>query len=177
MSNRFEGLKKDAEQSKKNLVHYFQDIDKGSMMPTWYNPSHLEEENDWIRRAKGQMDQNLVPHDDVMRLKAELKLRENKVKKILQSRMETEKRIEKNKDESFSRYKELEEKIKESMPSRDEMFHVDGKHGMRARRVDPRIEAETEIYRKHLVREWKIIGKVIGENTNIERLRKGRASS
>jgi hypothetical protein len=169
-------LKKDADQAKKDYAHYFQSIDRGGTMPTWYNQAHIEEENDWIKRAQKQLEQNLVPQDDILNIKAQLKIREKRLKSVLASRMETEKLILKNKDKSYAEYKELGEKIGNSMFSHDEMHYVSGKHGQRARVISPREEAEREIHRKHLVKKYKILGKVLGEDTNIERLRKGRDS-
>lgn len=167
-------LRKEAEKSKKNYAHYFQPIDKGSSMPTWYNPAFVMEENTWLTRAKRELDQNLVPQDEILQLKAQIRMREKKVKDILASQMKTEEMIKKNKDAAYNRYKELGDTIADSMFTRDEMFYVDGKHGMRARKISPRDEADREHYRKHLVKEWKIIGKALGEDTNIEGLRKGR---
>jgi len=89
------------------------------------------------------------------------------------SKDESEKHINMDKDKSFKRYKEVEEEIKESLFTRDEMHHRD-EHSRRHRTVDPREEAERGQYRNNLIKEYQIRGRLLGENTNVEQLRRGR---
>ena len=173
MSTGLQILEKEGKKSKKNLAHYFNPIDKGSSKPAWYYSAQIDEEKEWIRRAERELKEQTIPMEKIAELKVQLKVRKDKYEEIMKSKDASEKLVNTDKDKAFKRHTELEEIIKESMFTRDEMHYRD-KHGRRHRTVDPREEAERGIHRNHLIKEYTILGRLLGENTNIEALRRGR---
>uniref|UniRef100_A0A6M3LP90 Uncharacterized protein n=1 Tax=viral metagenome TaxID=1070528 RepID=A0A6M3LP90_9ZZZZ len=171
-----EQLEKESSKSEKNIAHYFKPVDKGSSMPSWYYRSQVEEELEWVKRAERQLKDDLIPQENKLTVKTELKAKKQRLKEISDARNEVEDKILAkgvNKDKAWARHKELGELIAESMFTRDEMFHRDP-HGKKHRVIDPREEADRTPFRNKLIKEYKILGRILGENSNPERLRKGR---
>jgi len=173
MATGLQELEKASKKSKKELAHFFQPIDKGSSKPSWYYTAQVEEEQDWIRMAERQLKEQLVPTEKIAELKQQLSIRKGKFEKIMLSKDAANSHVKIDKDKAAKRHQELEETIKQSMFSRDEMFHRD-QHGQRHRTVDPREEADRGQFRNRLIKEYKVLGRLLGENTNIEQLRRGR---
>ena len=167
-SNRnIQDLAKESQRAKKNLVHYFSPVDKGSSMPSWYYKVQMDEQEEWLRVNERQLKEGLIPQEKVMLTKEEIAKRKDRLKEIREARRVVEEMILKDKDKSKKRYDELSETLADSYFTRDEMFHKP------SRMVDPRMEAERSRERNDIVKEWKIIGAVLGETTNPEHLRKG----
>jgi len=173
MSTGLQELEKESKKSKKNIAPYFKEIDKGSSMPSWVYEPHIEEEQEFIRRSERELKEQTVPVERMPELKMQLKVRKDKLEKVMQSKDEAYKIVNSDKDKALKRHKELEEKITDSMFSRDEMHYRDT-HGRRHRTVNPRDEADRGQHRNALIKEYRILGHVLGENTNVEALRKGR---
>ena len=167
-SNRnIQNLAKESNKSTKNLVHYFKPIDKGSSMPAWYYKAQMEEQEEWLRVNERQLKDGLIPQEKIRDVKEELKKRKDRLNEIRSAFKEVEDIILKDKDKAKKRYDELSAVLEDSYFTRDEMFHKP------SRMVDPRMEAERVSHRNDIVKEWKIIGAVLGETTNPEHLRKG----
>ena len=158
-------FKKKATQAKNEMAHFFQPIDKGSSMPSWYYERHIEEENEWIKRNRNQLDRGLIPPDKIEMLKSELKAREVRLGHINEAEKTVKDLILADKDKAKKRFDRLAEAIAESMPTRDEMNHV-------PKLIDPRKEAERMPHRDKLVKLYKVYGRVLGEYVNVEALRR-----
>lgn len=161
-------FQEEAVKASENVEHFFKPIDKGSSMPSWYYDRQVEEENEWIKNAEKQLADNLIPQDKIIPIKAELQTKKIRFEKIKEAHEDAKELVNKDPDAFVKRRKELADLIKQSMFTRDEMFHRP------ARSVDPRHEAERSQLRNGLVKEWKIIGYLLGESTNVEALRKGK---
>ena len=159
------GFIKKANQTKVNLVHFFNPIDKGSSMPSWYYTAQMEHEEEDIARAQNQLKRNLVPQDKIERLRVELRAKEKRLEKIREAQKKVKTEIMKDKDGAVKRFKQLEADIADSMPTRDEMHH-------KPKLVDPRLEADRLPHRSALIKEYKILGHFLGEYVIVEALRR-----
>lgn len=157
-----------AQESKANVAHFFKPVDKGSAMPSWYNSVHMEELEERVKAKEKQLDADLVPKDKIMRVRAELQSERARLNEIKAAKTSVANMVGKDKDRYAKRFKELSEEIAESFYTRDEMFRKD-----KNRSASPRAEAERMAHRNYLVQEWKILGRCLEEDTNVERLRKG----
>ena len=172
MSNRnIHKLEKESAKSKEIISHWFKPVDKGSSMPSWYYKQQVEEEHDWIATAEKQLRDDLVPTERIREVKAELRNRKERHEQILAANRDVKKEISGNaalRDKAAKRFGELAEIIKDSLFTRDEMFNKP------TRLASPRDEAERTQFRNNVIKEYKIIGSILGEDSNPERLRKGR---
>lgn len=167
-------LETESKRSKKNIAHYFKPVDKGSSMPSWYYREQVSEELEWINRAERQLRDDLVPQENKLAINTELKAKKKRLKEITEAKSDVETKIMgKDKDKAWARHKELGEIIAESMFTRDEMFHRDT-HGRKHRTIDAREEAARTPFRNNIIKEYKILGRILGENSNPERLRRGK---
>lgn len=157
---------KKGEESKGNLVHFFKTVDRGSSMPSWYYTAQMEEEQDWIRRAESQLEENLIPAENVRDIKMQLRARKQKYEQIREAWDECKKLVNGDKDRYKARLDELKETIADSLFTRDQMFHKP------TRQIDPRWEADRIPVRNHMIKEAKIIARLLGEEYSTEQLRK-----
>lgn len=154
-----------ANKAKGNVAHFFRPVDKGSSMPSWYYGRQVEEEESWIENAEMQLKRNLVPTEKIERLRAELRARKTRLDEIRKAKKEIKDEILTDPDKAKKRFDKLADIIAESMPTRDEMMH-------KPKLVDPRIEAERLVHRNSLVKEYKLLGHILGEPVNVEALRR-----
>ncbi len=171
MTNRnIHRLEKDSKKSKEAISHWFKDVDKGSSMPSWYYKQQVAEEREWIQVAERQLKDDLVPTERIREIKAELRKRKSRYDQITAAERDVAKEIAGNgalKDKAAKRFEELGGIIENSLYSRDEMFNKP------TRLASPREEAERIRFRNSIIKEYKILGAVLGEDSNPERLRKG----
>ena len=160
-------IEKVSKQAEKDLVHYFKPVDKGASMPSWYNETQVDEMQEKVKDIERILRENRVSNPDSIReLKKTLEINKARLKEILSAKAEIEADLNKNKDVAVKRYKELEETIKEYQPTRDEMFNKP------SRVVDPRQFAIVDKFMTNVVRQYKILGRLLGENSNPELLRR-----
>lgn len=178
-------------------TRFFGDVDRGnkgtvtSEFPAWYFETHLdnlkEERNSLIRR----MERGEIPPDNVPYHKAEAEAMREKIEEI-ESSQPTMSDQERMKLQKY--HKELSGKISESLYTRSEqMMGTANAHEEARRMVQPcvslspplrsmakecnvRISKDFKVSRNGAIKIWKIIGKLIGEGTNVEGLRRDKAT-
>ena len=161
-----------------------------SEYPAWYFETHLanmkEERESLIRR----IERGEVPHDSVPQTTAEARAMKERIDQIESSRPELS---DAELDELRVLRNELSQKISDAMFSRSEMMMGTASAHEEARRmiqpvisISPKVKGlastcnvrmvGSKISRNDATKIWKIIGKLIGEGTNVEGLRKDRAT-
>lgn len=162
--------------------------DKGkivSQVPAWAMDAHIDELKEGIASKKRAIERGQIDADQVPRTKAEIHREETRLKDIINSKPKI---TAKTKDELAKAYTDLGVQIKESMFSRDEMMKGLASAGEEARRmitpiikVDPKLAEACGVktYRGKVSRNgasqiFKIVGKTIGDVTNVEYLRPDR---
>ena len=164
-NNTLASFERKANRAKKEMAHFFQPIDKGSSMPSWYYERQIEEEEEWIKKNRNQLERQLVPPDKIEMLRSELKAREIRLSQIDEAEKTVKDMILADKDKAKKRFDSLAEAIADSMPTRDEMNHV-------PKLIDPRKEAERMPHRDKLVKLYKVYGRILEEPVNVEALRR-----
>lgn len=156
-----------------------------SAYPAWYFDAHLEEMKEEIDRKKRDLARGVIPPSEIEYAKEELRKQEDRYREILASKP---KLSGKEKDDLYKVYKELQDQIIDSMPTYTEMMkgHADpheearrmttpiisvGRHSELFEALNIRVEGN-KVTRNAASRAFKIIGKVLGERTNIEALRR-----
>lgn len=160
-----------------------------SEFPAWYFETQLdlmvEERASLVRRVeRGQ-----VPPDNVPYAKQEISAMQERIDEIKNSRPE----IRDNERTMLQKYhKELSSKISEAMFTRSEMMmgtasaHEEAKRMVQpmiaisvplramAKQCNVEIGKGSKISRNDATKIWKILGRLIGEGTNVEGLRRDR---
>lgn len=162
-----------------------EDGDIASEYPAFYFPTHLRELRDEVAKAEQQIELNLVPPSELPYAKNDLKRSKKRLEEIENSMPKIK---GKEKDEMAALYKSLEGQISDSMYSRTQMKKGLADVHEEARRMsEPIIKIGIEgkffenmgikpvdgkITRNQASRAYKIMGRVLEANTNIEALRK-----
>jgi hypothetical protein len=171
-------------------IQFFGEVDLNkdgqitSQVPAWYLGPHIDAMETGIRRKEMQIERGAVESDQVPRLKAEIKRERTKLEAIKSSKPIL---TDAQKDRCASTYKSLGEQIKDTMPTRketrqglvnphDELDRLKGKKHIK---IDTQLAAACGVKPVHgkitgdeANKCYKILGKALGENTNVERLRK-----
>jgi len=154
-----------------------------SEMPSWYLERHIEELEESINRKETALKFNRIVSDQVPRMQAEVKAEKEKLKKIRESKPVVEGAA---KDRCAKTYESLKKQIRESMPTRkqakdglanpyDELKRLKEKHIT----ISPEMAASLGVKSDHgkisgdeANKCFQILGKVLGEQTNPESLRR-----
>lgn len=159
-----------------------------SEMPGWYFPAHLEDLKDDIAEAKTSLNRGGVPPDQVMRVRQELEENKARLGEIERSKP---KPTDNERNLLWKGYKELGNLIQESMFTYTDMQKGTAPaHTEAFRMTKPIIELpdylikfsescnvkmeDGKISRNGAAKIFKLFGRVLGEPTNIEVLRKDR---
>ncbi len=154
-----------------------------SETPAWMLERHMEYLEDEINKKKAGLARGAYESDQVPRIKGEIEQEQKRLQDIINSKPNL---TGANKDKCFRAYQRLAERIKESMPTRK-----DSKNGLvnpyqelkRMKEKHIPIDAEMakacNVTRKdgkisgdEAAKCYAILGKALGEDTNIERLRR-----
>jgi len=177
-------------------TEFFGEIDRdvrnriASEYPAWYFETHLSNMKEEMESLKRRIARGEVPHDGIPQAEAEVRNMNERITHIESSRPEIK---EEEKNELMSLHNELSGKIADSMFTRSEMkMGLASPHEEASRMVDKRISispklkglaascnismAGAKISRNDATRIWKILGKLLGIGTNVEGLRKDRAT-
>jgi len=182
----------------KEKMEFFGEVDRDyrgnirSEYPVWYFESHFdaikEERNSLVRR----IERGEVPLEHQPYARSEVAALDEKIRSIESSRPDLGPN---EKDQLMKHYNELAKKISESMFTRSEMMMGTASANEEARRmVQPviglspslrglgealgvKVEQGGKISRNAAVKMWKIIAKLIGEGSNVEALRRDKATS
>ena len=156
-----------------------------SEFPAWYFTSHIEELREDIFRKNEAIRTGMVDRADVFRIEKEIETDERKLSLIEAS---IPKVSDARKTDLASDYKKLTKIIAEALPSYDSAKRglVDAHEEVR-KMSNPYIKVDTAlaeacgvkiqngaVSRDGAVKIWKIVGKFLGEPTNVESLRKVR---
>lgn len=155
----------------------------GSTLPAWYFDSQVDTMKETIQRREAALERGDIPADYVYQTREDLKRDKERLDNIESSRPVLD---EKRSDALGKAYKELSSDIKESMFTRDDMQRGFADAHEEARRMTkPCINIDPELARKcgvnakggmisrnDATKIFKIVGKALGEETNVERLRK-----
>lgn len=173
----------------KEEVEFFGKADRdkdgriGSTYPAWYFDSKIDTMKESIQRKEQALSRGDVPSDFVYQTREDLKREQGRLEEIESSRPVLN---DMQADSLGKNYKELSTNIKESMFTREEMQRGFADAHEEARRmVKPCIKVDPELARRCGVtnvvngmvsrndadKMFKIAGKVLGEETNVERLR------
>lgn len=176
-------------------IEFFGAVDKtrdgriASAMPAWFFDVHLEKLEESVSRKKRQVNQGQIPHDNIFMVKNEIKREEDKIKEILASKPKLSGKM---KDTVYQEYLSIGKQLSEHMPSRrDELMGFADPRDEMVKNTTPGITISKEmaasigvtptngkISRKQATKFYKIAGKVLGENTNTEKLRReGKSES
>lgn len=155
-----------------------------SEYPAWYFDAQIEDLQEEIAHKKRMIDNQLVPPSELPYAREELKKQEEMFERI----MSKPKLTGKDKDDAANFYKHLADQIGDSMPSRSEMKKgLADAHEEARRMTEPiiNVRGKTDVLanmginakggkisRNQAAKAFKIIGRVLGEPTNIEYLRK-----
>lgn len=179
-------------------VQFYGDVDRNekgqisSQFPAWYFESHVDELKESIARKERSLQRGNIPPDAIPTTKAELARETVRLDEIMKSKPklgDTERNL------IWKHYKALGKKISETMFTRsDMMFGTASAHEEAKRMVDPIIELDKEqlaladgigvaadednkVSRNNAAKLFKMLGKLLGEPTNIEVLRKDKATA
>lgn len=174
----------------KDELEFFGKVDRdrdgrvGSTFPAWYFDSKIDTMKEGIQRKEQALSRGDVPADFVYQAREDLKRDQERLSEIESSKPN----LSDSQIDSLSKnYKDLSSSIKEAMFTREEMQRGFADAHEEARRmVKPCIKVDTELARRCGVtnvvngmvsrndadKMFKIAGKVLGEETNVERLRR-----
>ena len=158
-----------------------------SEYPAFYFHNHYEELKETTERQGRQIKLGLVPPSELPYVKAEVERNKQRMVDIKEANPRLS---DPQKDAIYKTYKELGDSIADSMYTRTDMKKglVDA-HEEARRMSEPIISIkgkekflhnmgikaqDGKISRNQASRAYKIIGKVLGENTNVEKLRRDR---
>lgn len=153
-----------------------------STYPAWYFETQKQNLIDSIEQKEQALKLGLVHRTEIEITKRNLEREKERLQLIEDSKP----RIGKYKDKLKKTYDELGEEIRGQMPTRDDMMRGFASPQKELRtmttptiKLDPEIAEACNIRlekgkatREQASKAWKIIGKVLGENTNTETLRR-----
>lgn len=172
-------------------IVFFGEVDRhprggfSSEYPAWYFDRQQEELKEEISRDERSIETGLVSPPNVPEVRTRIKLAKERLHEIESSKP---KFSAKQKDELAGAYKEMGDQLREALPSRSDMMKgvADAHEELRRNtepciRVDGRIKdlaascgisvSKGMVTRDGLAKMWKITGKALGEQSNVERLR------
>lgn len=154
-----------------------------SEMPAWYFDVHIANLDEGIERKKRNLKNNLYEPDQILRVQEEVKVESARLKEITDSRPDLKGTA---RDKCANAYKSLEEQIKGSMPTRkqtkdglvsphEELKRLKSKHI----KISPEVAkacgvkvVRGKISGDEAAKCYQILGKALGADTNVERLRR-----
>lgn len=156
----------------------------GSTLPAWYFDAQVDTMKEGIQRREAALERGDIPSDYVYQTREDLKRDRERLDGIESSRP----RLNEVQTSTLGKtYKELSSDIRDSMFTRDDVQRGFADAHEEARRmVKPCIKVDPELARKcgvtnivngmvsrnDATKILKITGKALGEETNVERLRK-----
>lgn len=178
-------------------VQFFGEVDRNekgqisSQFPAWYFEAHVDELKESIARKERSLQRGDIPPDAIPTTKAELAQETVRLDEIMKSKpnvSDTERNL------IWKHYKALGKKISDTMFTRsDMMFGTASAHEEAKRMTQPIIELDkdqlaladaigvkaedSKVSRNNAAKIFKMLGKLLGEPTNIEVLRKDKATA
>ena len=169
-------------------ISFFSEVDlrndgkPASEYPSWFFDIHIAEMKENIERKKRQLDRGLVHPEMIMRVRMEVQNEEKRLKELEGSKPRLTKG---QKDVVYREYQKLADQLSESMPTRREDRQGFVRPHEELKRlntayidIDPNVAAacglgkRTKITGKQAAKCYQIMGKALGEDANVEKLRK-----
>ena len=170
-------------------IQFFGEVDLNSEggrvadVPSWCFDIHIEEMQETIDRKRRQIELGIVTQESVHLMREEIKMEQDRLDQIVASRP---KLTGNQQDKVYNAYNKLGQRIRDTLPTRKE--NEDGlinAHDELRRMKDKHISISPEIAKACMVKPvngkisgdeankcYRILGSALGENTNVERLRK-----
>jgi len=183
-------MPKEQKETGSDKIQFFGEVDLnkhgavGSDMPSWYFERHIEELEENIKRKERMLERGDADAEQIPLIRGQIKTDRDKLVQIIASRPNL---TGPQKDRCYKAYEKLAAQIKDTMPTRketkqglvnprDELKRLkDVKHIT----VDPTIASACGVKADHgkitgdqANKMYQILGKYLGENTNIEKLRR-----
>jgi len=170
-------------------IRFFGEVDLNSQggrisdVPAWCFDVHIDEMEESIARKQRQIELGIVASDSVHLMKEEIRAEKEKLEAIISSKPVL---TDSQRDKCWNAYKLLKERISDTLPTRKEMNDgLVNPHDELKRMKGKHISISPEIAKACMVKPvngkisgdeankcYQILGKVLGENTSPERLRK-----
>lgn len=165
-----------------------------SEIPAWAMQTHIEELSEEIDSKERSLARGEVPLDVVPQTREEIRKSRETLEKIIESKPKVS---DAERDKLWKIYKETGKKIDDTMFSRSEMkLGLASPHEEARRMKDPIIKIDADmvelceansisvskkgdsayVSRDQATKAWKLIGYLIGEATNVEVLRRDKAT-
>ena len=183
------------------MIKFFGKVDMNkqgniaSEIPAWAMTTHIDELQESIDSRGRALESGSIPFDNIQYQREELKKEKEKLNAIVESRPKLSE-LEENKLRKIQ--KEITPEIKNSMFTRSEMhMGLASPHEEVRRMIEPIIGINKEaaeicehngirvtkkgnsvfVSRNGATKLWKLIGKYFGEQTNVEALRRDKATA
>lgn len=144
---------------------YDAELDNGANKPSWTYTGRIKAMKDRLGSMEKSQSEGWVPPEERARYDHNYKREKERLEKILESKEKADKWFEENKDYAAQRREELAEHIKEGMHSKtDGMGKKVNPHTVLKREKGGLEEAK---------REFMVLSKGLGEESNITFLQKG----
>jgi hypothetical protein len=170
-------------------IQFFGDVDLTddnrikSQLPAWYHDRQIDDLREGIDRKKRALKNRMIKEDQIARTENDIQAEEKRLKEVEESRPNLSGN---QKDRCASAYQMLSEQIKSSLPTRkqsrdglvsphQELKRMKGKHIKIDKDIADACGVKMvggKISGDEAARCYKILGKVLGENTNVEALRR-----
>lgn len=175
------------------MPKYFGDVDRnkkgeiGSQYPSWYFEQQQDELRESMEFKKRAIERGSIPKDSVAETLADIAREEQRLREIEQGRPRLK---DSELDEVAKTREEIGAHISEALFTRtEESKNLTSGHEEARRMMKPCIKVTSDamarackdcgvtikdgmITRNEAAKVWKIMGKLIGEDTNVERLRR-----
>jgi hypothetical protein len=171
-------------------IQFFGDVDMNennkitSQLPAWYFDRAVDEMQESIDRKKRALKAHMIKEDLIQRTENEIKAEEKRILEVNDSRPKLDGRQQ---DKCAEAYKQLADQIQNSMPTRKqsrdglvsphkELQRMKNKHitidPTIARACGVKVDKSNRISGDEAAKCYKILGKLLNENTNVESLRR-----
>lgn len=171
-------------------MEFFSAVDaRGSQYPAFYFDTHISELKEEIESSERRLNTGQVPYEQSHKVKAEVERNKNKLEAIEKSKPHLS---DGERDRLFKAYKKLSKDIGDFLFTRSDMMLGLATPHEEARRmveyyiptdgIEDLVKAcrvrvqDKKMSRNGAAKVFKICGKLIGEPTNIEVLRKDKAT-
>jgi len=148
----------------KDYRTFYGPLDKGANKPSFCYPQRIERMAEEVKQMEKALEHNHVPPDHRAMYEANFKKKKTRLEGIREWKETAEKEFNKDPDFYQKRFKDLKKEIRELMPSRKEV---------KEKRVNPHTVLKREKSGlEDKKREFMVLGKLLGEETNVSFLQR-----
>ena len=169
-------------------IKFFGEVDlkadnkPASQYPSWFFDAYVDDLKEEVAKKERRLAMGLISPSKIMLIKNEVEREKKRIQEIEASRPKLR---GKAKDEVADAYRRIGQQLLETMPTRkEEKDGLVSPHGELKRwntpyvKVDPKIakacgiKTKGKVTGKQAGKIYQILGKALGENTNLERIRR-----